>query len=187
MPFLPPNQQRQSIEGTNIQEAYKQGKYRQQWWLEGGHIPRTCCSRAVMRVTACCRTPSLVCGFSACSCNAIIRPSSLNASFISRTRTLHDHTKPILLLFYPSTQFLGNEKNYAMQYKKYKNQAGMNLTPPPPSQNCHVVRWHCSAESECRVIEIIRFIIIIIYIFIYAPEVCKDLICIRIYSALWCD
>jgi len=33
--------------------------------------------------------------------------------------------------------------------KKYKkNQAGMNLTPPPPSQNCHVVRWHCTAESE---------------------------------------
>jgi len=71
-----------------------------------------------------------------------------------------------------------------MQYKKYKNQAGMNLTPPPPSQNCYVVRWHCSAESECRVTEIIRFIIIIIYILIYAPEVCKDLICIRIYSAL---
>ena len=24
-----------------------------------------------------------------------------------------------------------------MQYKKYKNQAGMNFTPPPPSQNSH--------------------------------------------------
>jgi len=24
--------------------------------------------------------------------------------------------------------------------KKYKNQAGMNLTPPPPSQNSHAVR-----------------------------------------------
>ena len=42
--------------------------------------------------------------------------------------------------FYPGTQLPGNKKNYAMQYKKYKNQAGMNLTPPPPSQNCHVVR-----------------------------------------------
>jgi len=35
-----------------------------------------------------------------------------------------------------------------MQYKKYKNQAGMNLTPPAPSQNSHAVRWHCIAESE---------------------------------------
>ena len=41
-----------------------------------------------------------------------------------------------------------------MQYKKYKNRAGMNLTPPPPSQNSHVVRWHCTAESERRVAEI---------------------------------
>jgi len=34
--------------------------------------------------------------------------------------------------FDPGTQFPGNEKYYAVQYKKYKNQAGMNLTPPPP-------------------------------------------------------
>ena len=40
--------------------------------------------------------------------------------------------------FDSGTQFPGNEKNYAMQYKKYKNQAGMNLTPPP-SQNSHAV------------------------------------------------
>ena len=52
------------------------------------------------------------------------------------------------------TQFPGNEKNYAMQYKKYKNEAGMNLTPPPPSQNSHAVRWHCTAESKRRVAEI---------------------------------
>jgi len=38
--------------------------------------------------------------------------------------------------------------------EKYKNQAGMNLTPPPPSQNSHAVRWHCIAESERRVDEI---------------------------------
>jgi len=38
-----------------------------------------------------------------------------------------------------------------MQYKKYKNQAGMNLTPPPPSQNSHAVRWHCITESKRRV------------------------------------
>ena len=30
----------------------------------------------------------------------------------------------------------------------------MNLTPPPPSQNSHAVRWHCIAESERRVAEI---------------------------------
>ena len=38
--------------------------------------------------------------------------------------------------------------------EKYKNQAGMNLTPPPPSQNSHAVRRHCTAESERRVAEI---------------------------------
>jgi len=42
---------------------------------------------------------------------------------------------------------------YAIQ-KKYKNQAGMNLSPPPPSQNIHAVGWHCTAESERRVAEI---------------------------------
>jgi len=39
-----------------------------------------------------------------------------------------------------------------MQHKKYKNQAGIN--PTLPSQNCHVVRWHCTAESKWRVAEI---------------------------------
>ena len=29
----------------------------------------------------------------------------------------------------------------------------MNLSPPPPSQNSHAVRWHCTAESERRVAE----------------------------------
>jgi len=36
----------------------------------------------------------------------------------------------LALFFDPGTQFSGNEKNYAMQYK---NQDGMNLTPPLPS------------------------------------------------------
>jgi len=40
--------------------------------------------------------------------------------------------------------------------EKYKSQAGMNLTPPPPSQNSHAVRWHCTAQSERRVAEITR-------------------------------
>jgi len=34
--------------------------------------------------------------------------------------------------------------------KKYNNQAGMNLTPPPVSQNYHVVRRHCPAESKVQ-------------------------------------
>jgi len=58
------------------------------------------------------------------------------------------------LFFYPGTQFLGNEKITLCNTKKYKNQAGMNLTPPPLSQNSHAVRWHCTAESELRVAEI---------------------------------
>ena len=41
---------------------------------------------------------------------------------------------------------------YAIQ-KSTKNQAGMNLTPPPPSQNSHAVRWHCTGESKRRVAE----------------------------------
>jgi len=44
--------------------------------------------------------------------------------------------------------------------KKYKNQAGMNFTPPPPSQNSHAIRWHYAAESERRVAEIITIIIL---------------------------
>jgi len=64
------------------------------------------------------------------------------------------------------TQFPGNEHKYAMQYKKYKNQAGINLTPPPPpSQNSHAVRWHCTAEwkrwvAEIKTVSIIIAIII---------------------------
>ena len=60
----------------------------------------------------------------------------------------------LLLFFDPGTQFPGNEKITLCNTKKYKNQAGMNLTPPPPSQNSHAVRWHCTAESERRVAEI---------------------------------
>jgi len=57
----------------------------------------------------------------------------------------------LLLLLFDSQ---GMKKlRYAIQ-KKYKNQAGMNLTPPPPSQNSHAVRWHCIAESERTVAKI---------------------------------
>ena len=57
--------------------------------------------------------------------------------------------------FDPGTQFPGNEKITLCNTKKYKNQAGMNLIPPPPSQNSHAVRWHCTAESKRTVAEII--------------------------------
>jgi len=57
----------------------------------------------------------------------------------------HDSTinivEVVLSYFYPGTQFPGNDKNYAMQYRKVQksNQAGMNLTPPRPSQNSHAL------------------------------------------------
>ena len=57
-------------------------------------IPRTCCSRVVIRLTACWSTPSFVCGFSWRMCSATMRSSSLNASFISRTRTLLTSASP---------------------------------------------------------------------------------------------
>ena len=53
----------------------------------------------------------------------------------------------IIIFFDPGTQFPIKEKITLCNIKKYKNQAGMNLTPPPPSQNSHAVRWHCTAES----------------------------------------
>jgi len=61
----------------------------------------------------------------------------------------------IIIILTPVLSSQGMKKLcYAIQ-KKYKNQAGMNLTPPPPpSQNSHAVRWHCTAESERRVAEI---------------------------------
>jgi len=60
----------------------------------------------------------------------------------------------IVIFCDPHTQSQGMKKlRYAIQ-KKYTNQAGMNLTPPPPSQNSHAVGWHSIAESERRVAEI---------------------------------
>jgi len=39
------------------------------------------------------------------------------------------------------------KKNYAMQYKKYKNQAEMNHSPPPPSQNSHYYYYYNAAAD----------------------------------------
>jgi len=64
------------------------------------------------------------------------------------------------------------KKNYAMQYKKYRNQAEMNLTPP--SQNNHAVRWHCIAESELRVAEKADFSVVVRLISKLATEFRKE-------------
>jgi len=55
---------------------------------------------------------------------------------------LANHQVSLLLFFVPGTQFPGNEKITLCNTKSAKNHAGMNLTPPRPSENCHVVRWH---------------------------------------------
>ena len=89
----------------------------------------------------------------------------------------------IIIFFDPGTQFPSKEKITLCNIKKYKNQAGMNLTPPGPSQNSHAVRWHCTVESKPRVAEIKSWflchrptdqlrkliIIIIIIIIIFSP------------------
>ena len=60
----------------------------------------------------------------------------------------------IVIIFTPVLNSQGMKKYTICNTEKYKNQAGMNLTPPPPSQNSHAVRWHCTAESERRVAEL---------------------------------
>jgi len=48
----------------------------------------------------------------------------------------------IIIFFDPGTQFPRNEKITLCNTKKYKNQAGMNLTPTPPSQNSHAYYYY---------------------------------------------
>jgi len=66
-----------------------------------------------------------------------------------------------LLLFFDPGSSQGMKKITLCNTEKYKNQAGMNLTPPPPSQNSHAVRWHCTAESERRVAELIIILLLL--------------------------
>jgi len=61
----------------------------------------------------------------------------------------HQTTPSLLLfiLFYfifltPVLNSQGMKKITPCSTKKYKNQAGIKLTPPPPSQNSHAVKWH---------------------------------------------
>ena len=48
----------------------------------------------------------------------------------------------IIIIFDPGTQFQRNEKITLCNTKKYQNQAGMNLTPPAPSQNSHAYYYY---------------------------------------------
>lgn len=52
------------------------------------HSPLTCCSRVIITSTAIFSMPSLVCGLSDFRCDMHMRPSSFNASLISRIRIL---------------------------------------------------------------------------------------------------
>lgn len=51
------------------------------------HWPRTCCSRLSITLTACCSMINLVCCFSLLRWSWTMRPSSLKASLMSRTRS----------------------------------------------------------------------------------------------------
>ena len=53
----------------------------------------------------------------------------------------------------PVVNSQGMKKIMLCNTKKYKNQTRMNLTPPP-SQNCHVVTWHCTTDKKRRIAEI---------------------------------
>ena len=76
----------------------------------------------------------------------------------------------LLLFLTPVLNSQGMKKlRYAIQ-KSTKNQVGMNLTPPPASQNSHAVRWHCTAASERRVAEIKKLLLLLLLLIGYSHE-----------------
>jgi len=79
-----------------------------------------------------------------CSMDDMLHDSTLLGMFLLLLLLL-------IIIFDPGTQFPGNEKITLCNTEKYKNQAGMNLTPPPPSQNTHAVRWHCTSDESNRI------------------------------------
>jgi len=84
--------------------------------------------------------------------DAAIRPSvSWCQGLLGAQRHGQANVDVLLVLFFCLTPVLSSEGmkkiTLCQIQKKYKNQAGMNLTPSPPSQNSHAVRWHCTAES----------------------------------------
>lgn len=66
-------------------------------WVGYEYRPRTCCSRAVITFTACCRIMSLVKGWLDPDWRDTISPSSLNASLMSRTRSLKIRKKALTI------------------------------------------------------------------------------------------
>ena len=60
----------------------------------------------------------------------------------------------IILIFLTPVLNSQGIKNTLCNTKKYKHQAGMNLSPPFPSQNSHAEGWQCTAKSKRRVAEI---------------------------------
>lgn len=67
-------------------------------------VPLSCFSRDVMTLTASCRMVNLVRDWALPVCNVIMWPSSLIASFMSRTRSLRVYTE----LFWNSAQLFRN-------------------------------------------------------------------------------
>jgi len=77
-----------------------------------------------------------------------VDPSGVECAFVKRTARTPEmalaivnpvhvsssSSSSLFIIFNPDTQFPGNEKITLCNTIKYKNQAGMNLTPPPPSQ-----------------------------------------------------
>jgi len=123
MPFLPPNQQRQSTEGNKLNLTEQNEK--------------NFSSLLSLQFVLCIFTTHYI---------------QLYCTIVGLYFFVFFSI--FILFFDPGTQLAGNEKIMLCNKEKYKNQAGMNLTPPPPSQNSRAVRWHCTAESERRVAEI---------------------------------
>ena len=70
--------------------------------------------------------------------------AKLSCSRVALKRCIRTEIRLLLLLLLTTVlNSHGMKKITLCNTKKYKNQAGMNLTPPPPpSQNSHAVRWH---------------------------------------------
>jgi len=61
-------------------------------------------------------------------------------SVFGMTLWRYTNTFIIIIIFTPVLNSQGMKKITLCNTNKYKNQAEMNLTPPPPLQNSHAVR-----------------------------------------------
>ena len=64
--------------------------------------------------------------------------------------TLWRYTNLFIIISDPGTQFVGNEKNYATQYKKVQKSSWNEPYSAfsGTAQNSRAVRWHCTADSK---------------------------------------